>query len=313
MKGNAMERVIITGATSSIGIAVLGECIKNGVEVLAVIRKNSTNRDRIPTSNLVEVIECNLNEFHSFPIEEYRVRGYEVFYHLAWENTSKEYRNDAVLQNLNIGYTLDAVNLANKLGCKTFIGAGSQAEYGRVEHIISPDTAVNPDTAYGVAKYCAYKLSSILSKKLGLQHIWGRIFSVYGLYDNKDTMIMYAINQMLNNSKTEFTKCEQSWDYLFTKDAGYAFYLMGKNGIDGSVYCVGSGKSQPLYEYINTIHKMINQELSIGIGKKEYVMNQVMHLCANISSLTRDTGFEPRYSFKEGIAETIQWIEGNNE
>jgi len=303
-----MKRVVITGATSMIGISVLNACIENGVEVLAVVRRNSINLKRIPISDLIEVIECDLDEFHSFPVDKYIDRKFDVFYHFAWENTAKQYRDDAILQNSNILYTLEAVKLSSKLGCHTFIGAGSQAEYGRVENIISPNTSINPDTAYGVAKYAAGKLSSILCKSIGLRHIWGRIFSVYGIYDNKDTMIMYAVNRMLRREETEFTMCEQSWDYLYSKDAGMAFYLMGTKGKDGSVYCVGSGKTQLLYEYINNICDLIDQENSSGIGKKAYNENQVMHLCANISTLTEDTGFLPRYSFEEGITETIQWV-----
>jgi len=302
-----MKRVIITGATSMIGFAVLSEFIKNGVEVLAVVRKDTVNLKRIPISDLIEVIECNLGDLNNFPVERYIERKYDVFYHLAWDHTAKQARNNALLQNANITYTLDAVNLSHKLGCHTFIGAGSQAEYGRVENIISPYTSINPDTAYGVAKYAAYKLSLILCKKMGLRHIWGRIFSVYGLYDNKETMIMYAINHMLNRKQAEFTMCEQSWDYLYSKDAGFAFYLMGTSGIDGKVYCVGSGKTKFLYEYIEIIKNLIDSELNLGIGEKEYGENQVMHLCADISSLSQDTGFEPCYSFEKGIAETIQW------
>ena len=36
------------------------------------------------------------------------------------------------IQNKNVEYTLDAVYLAKRFGCDTFIGAGSQAEYGIV-------------------------------------------------------------------------------------------------------------------------------------------------------------------------------------
>lgn len=303
-----MNRVVITGATSMIGIAVLNTCIENGIEVLAVIRRNSINLNRIPASSLIKVIECDLNELNFFPIEKYTDRKFDVFYHLAWENTAKKYWDDAILQNINIAYTLEAVKLSSKLGCHTFIGAGSQAEYGRVENIISPNTSINPDTAYGVAKYAAGKLSLILCKSIGLRHIWGRIFSVYGLYDNKDTMIMYTIYKMLQREETEYTKCEQKWDYLYSKDAGMAFYLMGIDGKNESVYCVGSGKTQFLYEYINTICCLIAKENSKGIGKIPYGKNQVMHLCANISTLTEDTGFLPRYPFETGIAETIQWV-----
>lgn len=70
---------------------------------------------------------------------------YDVFYHLAWAGTTGKARNDMYLQNENIKFTLDAVELASKLGCKVFIGAGSQAEYGRYEGRLTPDTPVFPE------------------------------------------------------------------------------------------------------------------------------------------------------------------------
>ena len=42
-----------------------------------------------------------------------------------------------------------------------------------------------------------------------------------------------------------------------------------------------------------------------GIGIKPYAPMQVMHLCADISELTADTGFEPKISFEEGLSKTI--------
>ena len=36
-----------------------------------------------------------------------------------------------------------------------------------------------------------------------------------------------------------------------------------------------------------------------------------MHLEPDITNLIEDTGFEPRYSFEEGIKETISWVKEN--
>ena len=38
-----------------------------------------------------------------------------------------------------------------------------------------------------------------------------------------------------------------------------------------------------------------------------YTENQVMHLCADITSLQEDTGFEPETSFEDGIRQTVNW------
>ena len=50
-----------------------------------------------------------------------------------------------------------------------------------------------------------------------------------------------------------------------------------------------------------------------GIGKKPYPAQPVMRLCADISSLTEDTGFVPEYEFSNGISEMVCCLKSNNE
>ena len=45
-----------------------------------------------------------------------------------------------------------------------------------------------------------------------------------------------------------------------------------------------------------------------GIGRREYPAGAVMNLCADIRTLTEDTGFVPEYSFEEGVLETAEWL-----
>ena len=173
-----MERVIITGATSMIGIALIKECIKQKTFVLAVIRPNSVNRYRIPDSDYIQVLECDSSNIDH--LAEMVSGKYDCFFHLAWDGTSREMRNDVFVHEDNIRHTLLAVQEAHKLGCQCFVGTGSQAEYGRVSDVISPDTVTNPEYAYGIAKLAAGKLSQQHCSKLGLRFVWARIFSVYG-------------------------------------------------------------------------------------------------------------------------------------
>lgn len=305
-----MKKAIITGATSMLGIALINECISNSVEIVAIVRKKSKNLYRIPNSEFVSVVECNMDEMEDLIITN-EMKG-DTFYHFAWDYTNREKRENAECQELNIKYALESVRLAKKMGCKNYIGAGSQAEYGRISDVISPDSIINPHSAYGIAKYAAGKLTAILCHDLGIDHVWTRIFSVYGPYDNNGTMISYAIRCLLKSEKPLFTKSEQQWDYLYSKDAARAFFLLGEKGKDGKTYCIGSGKMDRLSEYIYTIRDCIDSSLPVGIGEKEYTNNQVMLLCADITSLKNDTGFEPMYIFESGIKETIKWYKNEN-
>lgn len=287
-----------------IGLALVNECISHGIHVIALIRSNSAKKPLLPESDLVTVIEKDLHELSALDTSGLEA---ETFYHFAWDCTDGKNRNNVEAQNANIGYTLDAVQLAKKMRCKTFIGSGSQAEYGRVEGTISSDMRVAPESAYGVAKYAAGKLSSLRCEQLGISHIWTRIFSVYGINDMPSTMIMYCVNMLLSGKKPLLTKCEQKWDYLNCRDAARAFYLIGTKGKSRSVYNIGSGAARPLREFVTQIRDIVAPNLPIGIGEREYAEKQVMHLCADISDLTRDTGFKPSISFEDGVKEIIEW------
>lgn len=298
------KRAIITGGTGSIGMALIEHLLKKNIDVMVLIKRNSVRIKRLPYHPLLKIVECDLNEMMEFKFI-YR-ESYDIFYNLAWDGTYGEMRNDMYLQNKNIQYTLNAVNLAKKLGCHTFIGAGSQAEYGRVEGIITPLTPTFPENGYGIAKLCAGQMSRILCHQLGLKHIWTRILSVYGPYDNENTMVMSTIKKLINGEVPKLTKGEQIWDYLYSDDAANALYLLGKCGNDGKVYCLGSGKARPLFEFIHEIRNIVNPNSNIELGAIPYNENQVMNLQTDINDLKTDVGFLPIVDFSEGIKKIIK-------
>lgn len=302
-----MKTVVITGPTGAIGTALMENLIEKGIHVYAVVRKSSSRLNRIPKSPLVTPVFLGLDEL--LELKNQIPENCDVFYHFAWAGTIGDGRNDVYLQNQNVKYTLDAVRTAADLGCKRFVGAGSQAEYGRTEGFLSPDTPAFPENGYGMAKLCAGQMSRLLCEQLGVEHVWGRILSVYGPRDGAKTMIMSAINSFLRDQCPKFTKGEQLWDYLYSKDAAKAMYLLGQKGVNGKVYCLGSGQARPLAEYIRVLRDSINPTLKMGLGAVPYGPKQVMHLCADIKTLREDTGFEPEYSFEQGIKETVAWYQ----
>ncbi len=294
-----MVRAIITGATGAIGTALIKELIDNNIEVLVFCHTESKRESNIPVHPLVQKKYCSLMQLAD--VKNDTQKKYDVFFHLAWAGTSGSARNDMYQQNKNVKYALDAVSAAKKFGCDIFIGAGSQAEYGRFEGALKHDTPVFPENGYGMAKLCAGHMTREYAHQLGLRHIWVRILSIYGPNDGANSMVMSTINKFQSGIIPEFTKSEQIWDYLFSYDAAKAFRLLGEKGIDGKTYVLGSGISRPLKEYIYEIKKVFSPDAEIKIGSIPYAEKQVMHLCADISELTKDTGFIPEYNFLEGL------------
>jgi nucleoside-diphosphate-sugar epimerase len=165
-----------------------------------------------------------------------------------------------------------------------------------------------PENGYGIAKLCAGQMTRIACSQYGMRHVWTRILSIYGPYDGEKTMVMSTIAALLDGRIPDCTKGEQEWDYLYSDDAGRALMLLGQSGHDGKIYCIGSGRTRPLREYIEDIRDAVNPDAQINFGAVDYAPKQVFYLCADISDLHDDTGFEPSTAFADGIKDTINYL-----
>lgn len=295
-------RVIITGATSMIGVALIKQCLQRGHSVLALVRTNTRRINRLPVSHNLCVEYADLDGFEQVQGDG---KPYDVCYHMAWGSTEKSVRDDPIAQEKNIRATLDAVQMAHRLGCRKFVGAGSQAEYGPVEGIISADTPPNPVSAYGMAKLSACLLSRKLCEQYGMQHIWGRIFSVYGCNDNEGTMLNYAIDQFLMEKPAQFSAATQMWNYLHESDAGAMFFLLGKQPVEPGIYCVANPESEVLRTYIEILKDEFGPEAqcAFALPGADY---RTFGLNVDMNKTVKAIGYTPQVSFREGIRNMIQ-------
>lgn len=302
------RRIVINGATGEIG-AALAECfIKRDDEVFAIAHVGSKRIKNIPVNPKVHIIECNISDIKNVIPQ---IEHADVFYQLAWQGAAGPGRNDMYMQLDNVRYALDAVEAAHELGCTCYIGAGSQAEYGRVKGIIKPSTPCFPENGYGMAKLCAGEMTRSVCQRYGIRHIWPRIFSVYGPCDNARALIMSTISALHRGERAPLTKGEQIWDFLYSRDAGEIMARFADNGVDGKVYCVGSGKPGLLSDYMKELLTVVAPDGELGFGDIPYGQNQVMHLEADISDIQKDLGYIPSTDFKQGIKETAEWIRNN--
>ena len=294
-----IQRVIISGATSSIGIALCEECVTNGIGVVAIIRPESSKCSLIPKSNLIEIVESELSDYDSINSEGIHA---DAFFHLAWVSTDgAEARDNTYAQADNIQATLKAVELAKRCNCKVFVGAGSQAEYGRTNEVLTGDTACNPETAYGMTKLCAGMLSRLMCRQKGLDHVWTRILSAYGPNCSKRTVISYAVDTLLRGEKPILSDGRQVWDFIYISDAARALLACARSGVSGKTYVIGYGKSKLLREFLEEARDILSPGQDMGFGERPYNADAVMHLECDISELTADTGFLPTVDFEEGI------------
>lgn len=294
-----MKGIIVTGATSMIGVALIKEAIDAGINVYAIMRPNTTRKERLPKSELIHIIYSDLDGLKDIEIPE----ECDALYHFAWAGANKEQRDNPLLNEKNIQYTLDAVELAHRSGCRKFIGAGSQAEYGPVNGKIDENTRFSPVLSYGISKYAAGKLSKELCDKYGMICVWGRIFSVYGKWDNKNTLLDYAISLFNKGEKAKFSSGKQKWNYLFEEDAGKMFLAMGDKVEESCELIVASDETRPLREFIEILADKMNCRELCEFAEKDG--GSVFGIDPDIERTKETVGITSFVPFEEGIKKMI--------
>lgn len=305
MQQYSIKKLAITGATSSIGVTMIEECIRRNIEVVAIFRFSSVTAPRVPEHPLIKKVNCDLEGLKDLEISGEKC---DALLHLAWASTKSTERNNLAPQVKNIQYALDAVDLSYRLGCHTFMGAGSQAEYGQHEENLTEDTREKPSTAYGMAKLCAGQMTRMSCHNKGIRHVWPRILSTYGPYSPYQTVLYYEIRELLQGNEPQLSGGDQIWDFVYLRDAVRALLSLLEFGHDGEIYLVGSGKTRRLKEFLLETRDAIDPFLSLGLGAVAYGTNTVMHLGGDISKIERDTGWKPETPFDKGIRETIKWV-----
>ena len=314
-----MKKIVISGATSYIALAIIREMALRDIDVVAIIRPKSTRRKYVEQISplyvgaKLTICENELGELMDANILKECV-GADTFIHVGWSSDFENPRFNLNGQMKNVEFMVNAIELARKVGCERFLGLGSQAECGIQSNSITVFTQNNPITAYGRAKCEAYNYGKQLCERYGMIFLWVRILSVYGPWERQNTLIMSTIRSALMKKEVGFTRAEQIWDYLYVDDAARGIIAVVEKGTHGVKYPLGYGCGRVLKEYIEIIAKTIgNPSIVQGIGKIPYVESQPMYLVADISKLTADTDWKPKIDFEEGIFKTISWVINENE
>ena len=294
-------KAVITGATGFIGTALCEEMLKNGHEVTAVIRPGSEKRKKLCFSAVLnthlEVVEAALEDFKGLGDQ---IGKADVFYHLAWNGTSGAAREDFDIQQANIGYMANAVRAAVKCGCRKFVGAGSQAEYGVVHGIArEAETVPHPFMMYGAAKLAAYQMGQVLAKQLGIQLVWPRIYSVYGVGENPGTLVNYVIDTLRKGEVPELSPCENMWNFMYVTDCARALRMLGEKEETEGIYHVASEDTRLLKEFVEEIRDVVAPGKALGFGRKESDPERTFWLEPDVGKIKN-----------MGFGDSVVWLDG---
>lgn len=287
-----MERVIVTGAAGFLGWNLVDFLLAHDFLVDAIVRPNSPSNARLAEHPHLHVIPLAMEEIARLPEQIAAPCDYAV--HLAWD----PHRMDFAAQRASLFSTLDLIEALGVIGCRRFLGIGSQAEYGVTHEIMEERMMPQPITPYGAAKVAALHLTHVRAQQLGIDWLWGRVFSVYGRYEPETTLLSYLARTLRSGETPQMTAGTQLWDYLHASDAAAAMAALLLRGRNGEVYNIAHGDVRPLRSFAEEMRDILAPAAQIAYGTSERPPTSMR---PSVEKIQAHTGWRAKVDFVEGV------------
>jgi dTDP-glucose 4,6-dehydratase len=221
----------------------------------------------------------------------------------------------------------------HKLELEKFDTAGTSEEYGNVHEemrdfhtfdedeslILHERSPINPKSIYATAKVAADFLTMNYYDAYQVPGVVTRMFNNYGPRQNPRYVTGTIITQALEREAVELGSLEPLRDFCFCTDGVRGHLTVAAHGIPGDLYVYGQGKNISMRDWADLILR-VGREQGYWGEDREIVTtplrvrpgsSEVMALRVGYEKLNRETGWEPRVSWEEGIAKTIAWYAEN--
>jgi dTDP-glucose 4,6-dehydratase len=220
---------------------------------------------------------------------------------------------DAFIKTDILG-TYNLLEAIRETGVKRYIQIGTDEVYGSIPRGLFKETSpFSPNSPYSASKAGADHLVHAYFVTYGLPVIRTNSCNFYGPHQYPEKLIPLFITNLLEGKKVPvYGKGDQVREWIFTEDHCRAIDLILNKGKFGESYNIGTGERKKNIE----VTKIILDNLQLDNKMIEYVVDRPGHdvrYALNSTKIERELGFKPKYKFKDGIKETIEWYNNHRD
>lgn len=186
---------------------------------------------------------------------------------------------------------------------------------GEVELVATTeDSAIHPSSVYGIAKQVQGQLVHLVCPTIGVESVSFRYQNVYGpgqSLSNPYTGILSIFSTRIKNGNgiNIFEDGKETRDFVYIEDVVDATILgLEVPEANGHVFNVGTGVATDVLTVANTLCEKYGIQVPITVSGN-YRLGDIRHNYADISLARKILGFEPKWSFSDGIAQFCKWVD----
>ncbi|MDO8579442.1 MAG: GDP-L-fucose synthase [bacterium] len=300
------KKILLTGGGGFLGQYVFQKLIDRGAKKENIIVPRSSDSDLREQSVCREI-----------------TRGIDIVVHLAATVGGIGYNkeNPAIVFYDNAAMALNLMDAAYKNGVKKFVGVGSVCAYPKFtpqpfkEESLWDGYPEESNAPYGIAKRLMLVQSQTYREQFGFNAIHLIPINLYGPRDNFDPASSHAIPALIRKVKEAqeagldhievWGTGKATREFVYVEDAAEAI-IAATIGYDKSEPVnVGSGREISIKDLAETICRSMDFKGKLVWDNTKPDGQASRQL--DTSRAQKEFGFKAKWSFEDGLKETIKW------
>lgn len=241
-----------------------------------------------------------------------------IFYLAALSSVAASWKNPSLTVDINIKGALnllDTIREINNYNPRILI-VGSGEEYGHIQENEIPireTNSLHPGNVYAVTKACQNMMATLYSEAYGMDIVLTRSFNHIGPGQKPIFVIADFCSQVAKIEKGQqeavikVGNLSAKRDFTDVRDVTKAYIALMKKGRKGETYNVGSGHAISVQDALDMIISKTWKSVKVEIDETKFRPVDVPIIEADITKITKDTGWKPIIPIERSIEEILEF------
>lgn len=309
------KKILVTGADGFIGSHLTEMLVHKGADVLALSQYNSFNNwgwlEDIACKDDVEIASGDIRDPHYC---KHITKNVDIIFHLAaLIAIPYSYVAPDSYVDTNIKGTLNICQAALENNCQRVIHTSTSEVYGTARYVpIDEKHPIQPQSPYSASKIGADCMAMSFFNSFKLPLIIARPFNTFGPRQSARAIIPTIITQIAKGaSELKLGDLTPTRDLNYVTDTCRGFIAVAESeSCLGEIVNIGSNSEVTMAQVVDEIKTIMDSNVNIVTEQQRIrpEKSEVFRLWCDNSKIKNLTGFQPKYSLKQGLEKTIAWL-----
>lgn len=312
------SKFLVTGSAGFIGSNLVEAILKLGYKVRGLDNFSTGKKE-----NVEEFLDNPNYEFIEGDIRDLDTcmkacEGIDyVLNQAAWGSVPRSIEMPLFYEEVNIKGTLNMMEAARQNGVKKFVYASSSSVYGDEPNLPKREGREgNVLSPYALTKKVDEEYGKLYTKLYGLDTYGLRYFNVFGRRQDPNgayaAVIPKFIKQLLNDEQPTINgDGKQSRDFTYIENVIEANLKAcnASHEAAGQAFNIAYGGREFLIDIYIQLQNALGKDIQPIFGPDR--KGDIKHSNADISKAKEMLGYDPSWSFEQGIVAAIDWYKDN--